>query len=52
MVLVEDLFLEKLWPECLKDLELQKRLQEEGQGLKSVIKLHVCSLQKHIKSGP
>lgn len=52
MMLMEELFLEKLWPECLKDLKLQRRLQEEGQGLKRVIKLHVYSLQKHIKSGP
>ena len=39
-------------PECLKDMELQRRSQGENQGLKRVVKLHVCSLQKLIKVGP
>ena len=39
-------------PECLKDMELQRRSQGESQGLKRVVKLHVCSLQKLIKVGP
>ena len=38
--------------QCLKDMELQRRSQGENQGLKRVVKLHVCSLQKLIKVGP